>query len=155
MSASGDFRSDKSYYNDYSTDLEERLNRVVRSQLNFTKRFGKSVSVSGALSHDNQLDTESRTDRIPSLGITLPALRPFGSGSVDEQGNTKRHWYNELIITYRPRIENFSSRVTKDSLGVAVYDSLNTDSIIYRDTVSYRSRKEYTRADHAVSASFP
>jgi lipopolysaccharide assembly outer membrane protein LptD (OstA) len=87
FSASGDFRSDKSYYNDYSTDLEERLNRVVRSQLNFTKRFGKSVSVSGSLSHDNQLDTESRTDRIPSLGITLPALRPFGSGSVDEQGN--------------------------------------------------------------------
>jgi len=155
FSASGDFQSDKSFYNDYSTNLEERLNRTVRSQLNFTKRFGKSVSLSGSLSHDNQLDKESRTDRIPSLGITLPAFRPFGSGSIDEQGNTKRHWYNELIITYRPRIENFSSRVTKDSLGVAVYDSLNTDSIIYRDTVSYRSRKEYTRADHVVSVNFP
>jgi lipopolysaccharide assembly outer membrane protein LptD (OstA) len=155
FSATGDIRSDKSYYNDYSTDLEERLNRVVRSQVNFTKRFGKSVSLSGTLSHDDQLDKEARTDRLPSLGLTLPAIRPFGSGGVDEQGNAKRSWYNELIITYRPRIENFSSRVTKDSMGVTVYDSLNTDSIIYQDTVSYRSRKEYTRADHSVSVSFP
>ncbi|MCX6833987.1 MAG: putative LPS assembly protein LptD [candidate division Zixibacteria bacterium] len=154
FSASGDFQSDKSFYSDYSTNLEERLNRVVRSQLNFTKRFGKSVSLSGSLSHDNQLDKESTTDRIPSLGVTLPAFRPFGSGSIDEQGNTKRHWYNELIVTYRPRIENFSSRVKKDS-SFAVYDSLNTDSIIYRDTVSYRSRKEYTRVDHIVSVNFP
>ena len=155
FSVSGDIRSDKSYYNDYSTDLEERLNRVVRSQFNFTKRFGKTVSVSGSLSHDDQLDKESRTDRLPSLAITLPPIKPFGSGFLDEEGNTKRHWYNELIVTYRPRLENFSSRVTKDSTGLTLYDSLNTDSIIYQDTVSYRSRKEYTRIDHVASANFP
>jgi len=180
VSATGDVRSDATYYNDYSMNLAERLNRVVRSQVNFTKRFGKKVSVSGSLKHDDFLDKESRIDRLPSLGITLPAVRPFGSGRIDEEGRLQRHWYNEMIVTYRPRLENFSSRITIDSTRNAVYDttinldtnivvvdtsSMATDTIITiidttytlisEDTLSYRSRKRYTRIDHSVSVSFP
>jgi len=178
VSASGDFRSDPLYYNDYSTNLEERLNRVVRSQVNFSKRFGKSVAVSGSISHDDQLDKQSRTDRIPSLSITLPPLRPFGESRLNDEGQPERRWYNELIVTYRPRLENFSSRVMRDSLGEAFYDTtvisdtnivvidtvtMETDTTItdttiitmVQDTLSYRSRKEYTRVDHAVGVSFP
>ncbi|MEW5796746.1 MAG: LPS assembly protein LptD [Candidatus Zixiibacteriota bacterium] len=177
VSATGDIRSDPTYYNDYSTNLQERLNRVVRSQVNFTKRFGKSVSMSGTVSHDDQLDKESRTDRLPSLSVTLPPVRPFGSGGLDEEGKPSRRWYNELIITYRPRFENFSSRITRDSLGAEFSDTtIVTDTVIttdtitglvdttyvdstvvtrIQDTLSYRSRKKFSRADHSVTVSFP
>jgi len=178
VSASGDFRSDATYYNDYSTDLQERLNRVVRSSVNFSKRFGKNVSVSGIVSHDNQLDTKSRTDHLPTLNVTLAPFRPFGSGGLDVEGKPTRHWYNELIVTYRPRLENFSSRVTiSDTLGQVHYDTavvpdttfvvdsatMHIDTVVtdttiitrYRDTVSFRSRKKFTRADHQVNLSFP
>jgi lipopolysaccharide assembly outer membrane protein LptD (OstA) len=159
VSASGDIRSDPLYYNDYSTDMAERLNRVVRSSINFTKKFGKSVSLSGTVSHDDQLDIKARTDHLPTMNISLPAIRPFGSGSIDETGTLKRRWYNELIVTYRPKLENFSSRVTKDLLGPVWYDTATNDSVTvitkHQDTTSYRSRKKYTRVDHSVSASFP
>ncbi len=178
ISATGDVRSDPTYYNDYSANLAERLNRVIRSQVNFSGKFGKSVSISGSVKHDDFLDKESRTDHLPSLGVSLPAVRPFGSGSLDEDGKLQRHWYNELIVTYRPRLDNYSSRVTRDSTANAIYQpvvvvdtvfeydsvSMETDTtitvnttweLISEDTLSYRSRKEYTRVDHSVSASFP
>ncbi len=164
ISATGDIRSDSRYYNDYSTNMADRLNRDVRSSINFTKRFGKQVSLSGIFSHDNQLDVQSRTDHLPSMSLNLPTVSPFGSGGLDEQGNPVRRWYNSLIVTYRPKLENFSSRVTKDSLGRAWADTVyldsanNPDSIQvtrHQDTLSYRSRKKYTRVDHSLSVNFP
>jgi lipopolysaccharide assembly outer membrane protein LptD (OstA) len=174
LSATGDVRSDPTYYNDYSTDLEERLNRVVRSQVNFTKKFGRSVSVSGSLKHDDYLDEESRTDLLPTLNVSLPAVRPFGSGSVDENGQLQRRWYNELIITYRPSLVNYSTRTTEEEYGELIVDTLSADTSIVidsltlepdttitytiwesQDTTTYRSRKKYTRVDHSTSASFP
>jgi len=179
LSASGDVRSDPTYYNDYSTNLAERLNRVIRSQVNFTKRFDNKISISGSLKHDDYLDKKSRTDRLPSLGVTFPAVRPFGSGKVDSEGKLQRHWYNEMIVTYRPRLENYSYRITLDSIANTVIDStisIDTSIVIVdtitmeadttflvdtvytfisEDTLSYRSRKDYTRVDHAVSLNFP
>ncbi len=171
ISATGQLQSDSRYYNDFSTNLEERLNRVVRSKINFTKKFGKSVSVSGLLSHDDQLDEEARTDQLPSISVSLPTIRPFGSGSLNDEGKLERHWYNEFIISYRPNMINYSSRVTNKEVlydTLVTYDTLYVDSspeeidtiivdtsFIVTDTLSERSRKKYTRVDHSMSLSFP
>jgi hypothetical protein len=61
-------------------------------------------------------------------------------------------------------LENFSSRVTLDSVGatwadtIPVDSTVNPDSVIiveHEDTVSYRSRKKFGRIDHSASANFP
>lgn len=179
INAKGSLQSDANYYNDFSTDLEKRLNRVVRSDVNFSKGFGRSVTISGKLAHDDNLDTESRTDQLPSLGVRLPAFRPFGDGRLNSEGRLERKWYNEMIVTYRPSLLNFSSRIKVDSIEnvlldtifiedtvITVIDTLipiadtviTIDTSIFiasQDTVSYRSRKKFTRIDHTMRINFP
>jgi len=153
IDASGQFQSDASYYQDFSADLEDRLNRSLRSQINFTKRFGRSISLSGKISHDENLDTESRTDQLPSMGLSLPTFHPFGSGSRGADGRLETRWYQNLVATYRPNLLNHSQRITLDSVKNVVQDSLGF--IVSADTLSYRSRKEYARMNHSLTLSFP
>jgi len=159
ISASGHIQSDPSFYTDYSSDLGQRLNRTIRSQVNFSKKFGGSVSVSGKVSHDDQLDAESRTDRLPDMSVSLPAIHPFGSGSTNDDGEQERHWYNELIMTYRPHLINFSERHMRDSTWIVDIDTTIIDTSILvdttSDTLSSRSRKQYARVDHSLRVNFP
>jgi lipopolysaccharide assembly outer membrane protein LptD (OstA)/lipopolysaccharide export system protein LptA len=145
ISASGQYQSDNTYYKDYSLNLDERLNRSVTSKLNFTKRFSKGVALSGAFTHTENLDQQSRTDYLPSAAMTVPTIKPLGSGSRDASGELKTKWYQALSVTWRPSVTNFSSRVTKDTASTA-------DSSVM---LSYRSRKEFTRFDHSAGASLP
>ena len=166
FSATADYQSDASYYQDYSANLEERLNRTTRSQVTFTKRFGTRYSVSGRLSHDLNLDTRTRTDYFPTLSVSLPVIYPFGTGGVNAEGKPESSWYNQLRMTYRPSLTNYSNRITIDSVKNLVYDTtITVDSVtmvadtaislVSADTLSYRSRKEYSRVDHIVTATLP
>lgn len=141
ISASGQYQSDATYYNDYSADLDDRLNRNTTSKINFSKRFSKSVSLSGNIYHDINLDTETRTTKIPTLNLSLPRINPFGSGKLNQEGKLEQRWYHNFIITYRPGLSNYSRR----SVVKEVVDS---------DTLSYRSRREYSRIDHNANLSF-
>ncbi|UCC45537.1 MAG: LPS assembly protein LptD [Candidatus Zixiibacteriota bacterium] len=144
VDASGQIQSDKTYFQDFSADLQDRLNRVVRSQITFSKRFSRTISVSGKVAHDENLDLESRSDLLPSLGISLPQIRPFGSGSRNDQGTLESKWYQNLVVTYRPALVNSSSRQT-----ITTTDSFGQDS------TKYRSRKKFARINHSLSATFP
>jgi len=179
VSATGSFQSDPKYYNDYSTDLNQRLNRVVSSKVTFSKKFGKSVSVSGTISHNDYLDEEKRIDQLPSMSISLPRWNPFGSGSYNDEGRLERRWYNELIVSYSPKILNYSSRntvidsmvnivedtvimsdtiITTDTLTMISDTTIVEDTVISlfsQDTLSSRTRKEYTTVNHTVGVSFP
>ena len=157
VDASGSYQSDSRYYNDYSADIADRTNRNVRSTVNFSKRFSRSVSLSGSFSHEENLDAKIRTDRLPTLGISLPVIKPFGSGHIDEQGKLVPRWYNNLTISYRPSLTNFSSRTTViDSIITLPVDTTgDTTAAIVQDTISHRSRKEFTRLDHSASVNFP
>lgn len=173
FSADGQYQSDNTYYNDFSVDLEDRLNRNTRSQLTFSKRFGSRTSLSGSATHDVDLDAESRTDYLPRLNLTLPPWNPFGQGSMNDEGQLDRSWYNNIVATYRPDLVNFSSRITEDSLFPPVYQvdtipdtvfagdtvvsitDVIDSTVIDQDTLSLRSRKEYTRVNHSMSLTAP
>ncbi len=173
LSASAQLQSDATYYNDYSTNLEDRLNRVIRSGVTFSKRFSKSVTLSGRLSHDNNLDTEARTDVVPSLNLSLPTLYPFGSGKMNDEGEVERRWYNDITLRWSPSMTNYSQRTTFKEIVNQLYDTTvtadttiaidtltsiadtaiaydTTISLDSQDTLSFRSRKKYTRVDHSV-----
>lgn len=133
--ANGTFLSDKSYYTDYSTDLDDRLNRNLRSQVSVSKRWGKA-SLSAQFVHDVDLDKESRTDRLPTATLSLPSRPIFGSPSKGESGKASRRWYHNFYVNYRVGLNNYSNRTT--------------------DTSGLRSRKEFLTLDHhsSFSASF-
>lgn len=177
MGGSFKIQSDDRFYNDYSTSLDDRLDRVLRSNFNFTKRFGRSVSLSGYMSHDDYLDEEKRIDQIPNLDLTLPRWTPFGTETTDSEGNKVRRWYHNLVVSYSPHLRNYSYRETLDEYVNQLYDTTfvidtvitEIDSVTFdtsyvedttitlasQDTLSYRSRKAYTRLNHNFSVQFP
>jgi lipopolysaccharide assembly outer membrane protein LptD (OstA) len=132
--ANGTFLSDKSYYSDFSTDLEERLNRNLKSQLSLSKKLGRS-SLNAQFVHEVALDAEARTDRLPSAGFSLPSGPIFGSPSKDESGREFRKWYHGLYSGYSVNLNNYSRRTT--------------------DTTGLRSRREYLTVNHTTSLSAP
>ena len=165
IKASGDFQSDKRYYSDYSQNLVERINRNTKSQLSFTKKFGKSISLAGNITHDVDLDREIRTDRAPSLNLSLPTLWPFGSGQKNELGQLEQKWYQKITFRYSPSMINFNQRITIDSVFDAGADTVitldtltmiaDTTITLLSDTVSFRSRKKYTKITHSPSLNLP
>ncbi len=156
---SGDFQSDKTYYSDYSQNLEDRLNQnSTKSQISFSKKFGKQVSLSGNVTHTVDQVRESRTDNIPNLSLSLPTIYPFGSASKDEQGRTQQKWYQKFSLRYSPSLINYSSRITvKTPVVDTLIDStvVPYDTTIVTDTLSYRSRKEYTKITHNPTLNLP
>ncbi len=132
--ASGNFISDKSYYTDFSTDENDRLNRNIKSQLSISKRFG-NTAVSAQFSHTDNIDDESRSDLLPSASISFPSRRLFGSSPKDDGGQVKGSWYNDIYLNYNINIRNFSSRKTLAD--------------------STRSRREYAVIDHNTGLSLP
>ena len=142
VDAAGQYQSDANYYKDYSSNLDERLNRTITSKANFTKRFGKSVSLAGSASHTENLDEKSRFDNLPTAGVTLPTIYPFGSGSRDASGQLVTKWYQGFTLRYTPQLTNYSSRLTK------------TDSMV-APVVEHQTRTKYARINHNPTLTLP
>ncbi len=160
INASGSFQSDAQYFTDLSSNLDERLNRVVSSRVNFSKKFGKSTALSGYFKHDVDLDRETRTDYIPSVAFSLPTNWLFGSGRLNAEGKLEQKWYHNVTFRYSPNLLNYSRRVTKPSYDTTItIDSVtmqgDTIKTITVDTVSDRSRKEYAKINHNPRISLP
>jgi lipopolysaccharide assembly outer membrane protein LptD (OstA) len=159
--ASGDFQSDKSYYTDYSQNIDELLNRDTKSQVSFSKRFSKSVSLTGSATHYVNLDRDSRTDQIPNLNLSLPTIYPFGSGGRDANGLATQSWFQKFTLRYSPGLANFASRTTIDStfqtIDSILVDSLGqpVDTTFLTDTLSHYSRRKYTKITHNPSITLP
>ncbi|MFZ1684315.1 MAG: LPS assembly protein LptD [Candidatus Zixiibacteriota bacterium] len=148
LSGNGQYQSDPRYFTDLSTNVADRLNRVVKSNLNFRKALSKRVLLSGAFSAEDQLDNGTRTVQFPSLSLSVPPLKPFGSGKLDENGLTKPRWYNSLSIQYTNGFLHYWNRNTITPPPVTV------DTITTTFPSTY-SRREYDRFNHGVSIQFP
>ncbi len=150
--ANGDFQSDKSYYSDYSQNIDERLNRLTKSSLNFSKKFGSSTSLSGSVSHTVNLDQETRNDLVPSLSLSLPTIWLFGSGSITGAGSEQR-WYQRITFRYSPSMQNISNRLTVIDSVINTFDTLGT--VMFADTIKSRSRRKYTKISHNPALNLP
>jgi len=109
LKGSGNFVSDSRYYPDISTDPDERLNRNLRSQLNFSKRWG-SISLTAVVSGTNNLDKDNTTYSLPTLSFNVPS-RPL---IKTEKGEDKR-WYQNLYLSYRVNSVNYISKTGTDT----------------------------------------
>ncbi|MBU8933110.1 MAG: hypothetical protein KOO62_03795, partial [candidate division Zixibacteria bacterium] len=159
IKADGSYQSSESYYTEYSSNLDERLNREIRSKANFSKQFGKNTSLTGSFSHIVNMDQETRTDQMPTMSLSLPSIWLFGSGSTDENGLKVQKWYNGFIFRYKPSLINYSNRVMRDStasynIQIDDGDGGLKDTTI-TESVHYRSRKKYAKITHNPSLALP
>ncbi len=138
LNATGTFLSDKNYWRDLNLDAEERRNRSLYSQASFSKSF-KSASLTLALDHRWNLDTDDRTLNIPVIRFSrnsLPLISPKESvksetGSVT---STQNRWYNSIYYSFSSSFQNYQYRIKSGS-------NFN--------------RKEYTISDNSISLSAP
>ncbi len=123
LNASGNFLSDSKYFTDFTDNLNDRLNRTLRSQVNFSKRFGRA-SVNGSYIFDENLDGDKRkTTTFPNLTFSLPSVQIFGSAAPGE----KEKWYHTIRSGYSSTLRHFSEgRDVVDSIAVTLSDTTVT-----------------------------
>lgn len=107
LSGSGTFVSDKSYFTDFSHDVNQRLNRDLRSQLNFSKRWERS-SLTAVVQSTKDLDDESSTFTLPSLSFRMNSMLLIPPG--EDQERSEQSWYNNLRLSYSSSALNYLSK---------------------------------------------
>jgi len=132
LSASGTFLSDKDYWRDLNLDPVERRNRSLYSQANLSKRWSSS-SVTLALDHRWNLDTDDRTLNLPLINFTRPSL-PLFPPKEKEGREVKRRWYNSIYYSFSSNFVNYQYR---------------------RKREGYFDRKKFAVSDNSLSLSAP
>lgn len=128
LSGSANFISDKSYYDDYVYNPDDRRQRTVRSQFNLSKSFAQA-SLTAYVEGTDNLDTDNRTLTLPDVRVSFRSRRLFAPDS----GQTAR-WYHNAYIALSSQMRNYSTRVPRDSV---------TDE------------RHYSTVNHSGSISFP
>ncbi len=101
IAGSANFISDETFYTDYSFDQGDRLNRQLRSQVNFSKRWsGASITV--AAEHVDDLDTDEQTLRSPNANFTLISRNIFPRPEDEDEVR----WYHGIKYSYSNRLNH-------------------------------------------------
>ncbi len=132
LAGSGTFLSDNSYYRDFNLNPVERRNRVLRSQLNVSKRWSQAGG-NIAFAQEHYLDSDIKTLNLPGLSFnksTAPLFPPQA-----KQDKTETRWYNSIYYTFNTNWRNF--------VNIAADTFADVDST-----------KKFVTADHSASLSF-
>ena len=143
VGATGRFVSDSRYYTDFSNDLDDRLNRTLKSKISFSERIGK-VALSGSFTHNKNLDLNSWSGQFPSLALSLPSFSVLGSPEKRED----KKWYQGFYTSYRASVSNFASADDRDSIFTTI-DSSGAIPDTTIDTSTTRIKKNYTTVRHS------
>jgi lipopolysaccharide assembly outer membrane protein LptD (OstA) len=110
LSGSGNFISDKSYYEDVSYNPEEIRNRSLHSQLSLSKRW-EGANLTLALDQSWNLDTETRTQKLPSVTFTKlqRPLIPYREPTKKDEERPKR-WYHSIYYSLSSSGVNYFSK---------------------------------------------
>ncbi len=177
LNASGNFLSDSKYFTDFTDNLDARLTRTLRSQVNFSKNFGRT-SLNGSFVSDENLDGDKRkTKTFPNLTFSIPAVQIFGSAPSREE----QRWYHTIRMGYSSTLRHFSEGrdstdftvtltdttvtidtvfatifdttiVPADSIGVdTLIDTSSTIDVVAIDTTESRTTRAFTTYRHGTS----
>ncbi|NIV92988.1 hypothetical protein GWN42_09345, partial [candidate division KSB1 bacterium] len=114
FSVNASFVSNNSFFKEFSTDRDERLNRQLISNATFSKRWAEGKnSITVNLSQTKDLATGSESRTLPQIRFTRnrSALFPFDE---DKRGRDERKWYNYIQYDYKGFFENRSRRASSD-----------------------------------------
>ncbi len=118
LRASGTFQSNKNFHRDNSASLRDRLNRTLRSNFSFNKRWrqsGNSLSINAR--QTKYLDSE-RYDRILPEVSFRKARRPVWGGPSHRDGSGSRldrPWYSRIYYEGSSRLRNIHRGTASDA----------------------------------------
>ena len=98
--------SDPSYYQDLSSNPQDRMNRIIRSDATFrdSYKFGGSVEMN--LHHEQNLDEETSNSTIPRLKFRL-GQKSFIPQQKDQE---EVYWYNKIYYSAGSTLNNQQSK---------------------------------------------
>ncbi len=103
LNLNANFTSDKSYYQDYSFNLNEQLSQVLRSDATLTHSFpdGKN-SLSANVHHEQNLRNDEITQDIPRIAFRRgqSAIIPLPRREQGDTTDVVPAWYNGIYYSY-------------------------------------------------------
>ena len=118
LRASGTFQSNKNFHRDNSASLRDRLNRTLRSNFSFNKRWrqsGNSLSINAR--QTKYLDSD-RYDRILPEVSFRKARRPLWGGTSPRDRSSSRldrPWYSRIYYEGSSRLRNVHRGTAADA----------------------------------------
>lgn len=117
--ASGTFQSNKDFNRDNSDVLQERLNRTLRTNVRFDKRWreaGYTLNVSA--SRNENLDTDSFDEVRPEMSVRSNRKSLFGTQTRDRGGP----WYSRIYYDANGRLRNTKRGTASDTTSATSAD---------------------------------
>ena len=109
LRANGTFQSNNSFAQDNSASLQDRLNRTLRSNLSYTRRWrGAGNSLSLKASQIKNLDTERFSTILPELSLRKSRKPIWGQASKGQsrQNRQNRPWYSRIYYDGNASLRN-------------------------------------------------
>ena len=142
INASGQFQSDKSLAQDLASDIRERTNQLLTSNLTVNKTFkGTRNSMSLNIGLTENLNTGRRDYTLPNIRFTRSQATLVETFTGQAVGSDKT-WYENIYFSYNGNLLHRGSEVPQnDSLNTVVHDksegiehriSLNSPNKIFK-----------------------
>ncbi len=126
LSASGTFVSDKSYYRDFSANLDTRLQRQLRSNATYSKYWtAQKISLSANFSQTRDLSDDVTQTTFPQVSLRKSQTQLFKPARNVRSGSPGRSrqepkWYQNLYFSYGANYINsqreYLQRTTLDTV---------------------------------------
>ena len=132
LRANGTFQSNNSFAQDNSTSLQDRLNRTLRSNLSYSRRWrGSGNSLSLKASQTKYLDTERFTTVLPELSLRK-SRKPIWGQAPRGQSRQNRPWYSRIYYDGNASLRNTQRGSLTDTT------SLTRAQVRWRVSAQYR-----------------
>jgi len=157
--AQGNFSSTSDFNQKLSDDLGRRLQRILRSHMNISKRFENGGNLAVTLSQTRYLDREITTTQFPSMTFRLPrrplfggssrssgqetpgGLTGFGLASGQDVERIGPVWYDNFYIDYNMSVRSNIRSEPIDPQALAEGDTTITEAgVEQRANLSYSGK---------------
>ncbi len=107
LRANGTFQSNNSFAQDNSASLQDRLNRTLRSNLSYSRRWrGSGNSFGLKASQTKNLDTETFSTILPELSLRKSRKPIWGRAGQSRQSRQNLPWYSRMYYDGNASLRN-------------------------------------------------
>ena len=105
LRASGTFQSSKDFARNNATSLQDRLNRNLRSNVSYSRRWRSGNSLSITASQTKNLDTDRFDTVLPEVSVRS-SRRSFWSAPKARERGAAKPWYSQIYYDGSARLRN-------------------------------------------------
>ena len=135
LRANGTFQSNNSFAQDNSTSLQDRLNRTLRSNLSYTRRWrGSGNSLGLKASQTKNLDTETFSTVLPELSLRKSRKPIWGQAAKGQSRQSRQNlpWYSRIYYDGNASLRNTRRGSRTDTT------SQTRAQVVWRVSAQYR-----------------